>query len=288
MAFAAAGLEVVVADVSPDSLMLDQGSVENLISERTAAIVAVHLFGQRMTTQPLQVLARSCGALLIEDCAHRIDLLDRPPTAPDICCYSFNAVKEAPAGEGGLLWSGRSELQKRARALSNVGLDIDTLERSAELQHLDYRWTMEVGLKLRLNDVAAALTLGALDLLPSTRADRAEAFSLLDHELSCLAPLGVAPLARMPDDSYLMYVLRVPAAARDCIRRGLADRGIATSLHYPSLSRHPLWGAKAHCHTAEEQDRRIITLPCPPQQAPAVREIACAVRETCEDMEAGE
>src|SRR5204863_1560670 len=121
----------------------------------------------------------------------------------------------------------------------NLGLTVDTLQRTATLRHADYGFGTLPGLKLRSNDIAASLVNAALELLPEWRAQRREDFRRYDRALARLAPT-ICPLARNDEDSCLMYVVKVPAAMRERIRGTVAAAGIATSVHYPSLARHPL------------------------------------------------
>ena len=264
MAFEAAGYRVRVVDVDPESLLLRPESVEAALSPRTVAVVAVHLYGQRCPLPRLRAFCDRHDLILIEDAAHRLDLLDPEPPMGDLVCYSFNAVKEVPGGEGGMLWGRDRSRESQARSISNLGLGIDTWERSSEVRHRDYRFNPEVGLKLRLNDVCAGLILAGLDGLATTRQARAQVFRELLARIGERTP-NLVPLPRHGDDSWLMCVLRVKNDRRKALRTRLAELGVATSVHYPSLSRHPVFAASsAHCANAEAADREVLTLPCYP------------------------
>jgi len=290
MAFHHAGFRVRVADVESRSLLLSAQSVARLVSADTAAIVAVHLYGQWCASLPaLRRLCDAGGAVLIEDCAHRVDLLDDEPPVGDYACYSFNAVKEVPCGEGGLLWGRDVTDEAATRAVSNVGLGIDTMQRAARLRHADYQFTTESGLKLRLNDLAASLVNGGLESLAVSRSRRAAQFARYDDLLAPLAP-RVRPLKRTDGDACLMYVVHVPAPQRDAIRAHLAERGVASSVHYPSLARHPLFRDSADSPMNFDVDDTLITLPSFPEMT---REEQCAVADAlataseCVDASAG-
>jgi dTDP-4-amino-4,6-dideoxygalactose transaminase/RimJ/RimL family protein N-acetyltransferase len=264
MAFHCAGMKVKLVDVDPLTGLLDVNKLEHVIGPRTRAIVIVHLFGQHA---PISVAREICdrhGLLLIEDCAHRIDLLDVGTPLADITCYSFNAVKEVPAGECGLLWCRDESLINLARVISNVGLTVDTPMRARSLVHCDYGFSEEVGLKLRANDLVATLVSAGLDILTETRLARrsiCEAYnsSLFGSEV-------VEPLDRHADDSFLMYVVRVCPSRRQEIRESLARMLIATSIHYPSLSRHPLFFSD-QASKAEQLDKELLTIPCYPSMS---------------------
>jgi dTDP-4-amino-4,6-dideoxygalactose transaminase len=261
MAFLQAGVRPVIADVGADDLLLGQDGVRRALTPRSRAVLAVHLYGQRCPELPaLRALADQHGLLLIEDCAHRIDLLDGTAPLGDLLCYSFNAVKELPGGEGGLLWGRDRRHEAWARPVSNLGLTVDTMQRTADLRHADYEFAVESGLKLRSNDVAAALVNAAIETLPGSRAQRREQFQRYD---SLLAAIGaeVRPIERRDDDSCLMYVIRVAPEMREPVRAAMAAAGVATSVHYPSLARHPLFGDEQPDRSCGDEDKRIITLP---------------------------
>ena len=169
MAFAYAGFVPRFADVDGNTLMPTPDSIAERITSRTRAVVAVHLYGQRASMLPLRELCDRHGLLLIEDCAHRIDLLDTEERVSDFACFSFNAMKEVPCGEGGILWGRSAEHEEGARAISNAGLDVDTLQRSASANHCDYEFSDWLGLKFRLNDILASVVRPALELLPEHR-----------------------------------------------------------------------------------------------------------------------
>jgi UDP-4-amino-4-deoxy-L-arabinose-oxoglutarate aminotransferase len=261
IAFAQAGVRPVVGDVHADSLLLDPSGVERALTPRTRAILVVHLYGQRSPDLArLRSLADAHGLLLIEDCAHRVDLLDDEPPVGDLLCYSFNAVKELPGSEAGLLWGREAAHEPWLRSVSNLGLTVDTVQRTATLRHADYAFLPEPGLKLRSNDLAAALVCAGIESLATCREQRREQFLCYDRLLAPLAPI-VRPLRRRDDDSFLMYVAKIPAATREATRIAMAAAGVATSVHYPSLARHPLFGHNALGAGCDDQDQRIMTLP---------------------------
>jgi dTDP-4-amino-4,6-dideoxygalactose transaminase len=261
VAFAEAGVRPVIADVHSDSLLLDPAAVERAVTPRTRAIVVVHLYGQHSPDLPrLRAIADKHGLLLIEDCAHRLDLLDGTAPVGDLLCYSFNAVKELPGGEAGLLWGRAAAHEDWMRSISNLGLTVDTMQRTATLRHGDYAFISDHGLKLRSNDVAAALVNGGFESLAACREQRREQWQRYDRLLAPLAP-AVNPLRRRGDDSFLMYIVKVPAPIREDIRISMASAGVATSVHYPSLARHPLLGNQPGSTGCEGQDECVLTLP---------------------------
>ena len=259
-AFTHAGFRVRIADVERATLTLTAETAARCLTPRTRVIVVVHLYGQRAPDLAgLRALADRHDVALVEDCAHRIDLDETGLRLGDLACFSFNGVKELPAGEGGLLCGRAAALEARARVLSNVGLVSDTRARVRTALHRNYRFATDGGLKLRANDVAAALALGALDDWPQARAARRARCDRYDALLAPFAP-EVTPLPRAPGHSGLMYVIR--ARLRADLRRHLAARRIATAIHYPSLAGHPRYAADADARAGDAAlDAPVLTLP---------------------------
>lgn len=267
MAFLSAGFKVRIADVNPETLMADAGTIGPLVNGNTRAVVLVHLYGQRAPADEVRSLCDEHGLGMVEDCAHRLGLDDEGPVG-DYACYSFNAVKEAPCGEGGLLWGRDASSETRARALSNLGLTADTWQRSSNLKHADYNFSPGEGLKLRLNDISATVVNVMLQHRVPLRGAREEIFRRYDAALAEAVP-SLSLLKRKADDSFLMYVLKVNGPGRERLRAALAAAGVATSTHYPSLSKHPLFQeAGGHCPVAEDAAERVLTLPCFPDLTP--------------------
>jgi dTDP-4-amino-4,6-dideoxygalactose transaminase len=263
VAFHEAGLRVRVADVDPTTLMLDVKSAAACITPLTRAIVAVHLFGQKQNLQSLRKLCDARNIRLVEDCAHRLNARTES-TVADFACFSFNAVKEAPAGEGGMLWGRHITDEESCRAISYLGMKVDTVQRSSSMVHKPYAYSPQGGLKLRFSDLAAAFVHACTDELSGWHDTRRKIFARYDKAFTHLAPTVHLLTRNETTDSYLMYVVRVPDSRREQLRQGLAKCGIATSVHYPPLSKHPLFSTHS-CGIAEQTACELITLPCFPE-----------------------
>lgn len=259
LAFIDCGLNVRAVDVDEQTLLIDVEAAERSLDSDTAAVVAVDLYGRPAPVRELRALCDRRGVALIEDRAHRIGLA--APPLGDFACTSFNAVKEAPCGEGGLVWGAHMDDEAPVRRRSYLGMDADTMARTSTTVHSDYAFSAHVGTKSRLSDVQAALVLQAIDSLAEGTERRAEIISRY------ASALGDAPVRLMErggnSDSQLMAVVTMEANMRDAWRSRMASNGIATSVHYPSLSLHPLLDTPiGACPVAEREARRIATVPC--------------------------
>lgn len=258
MAFKQADYKVITADVDFQGL-IDIASVKRSITPRTRAVVAVHLYGQKVQLKELREICDENKICLIEDCSHRLHQFGEIPEG-DISCYSFNVMKELPSGEGGLIWGRLNEQENYAREYANVGLQGNTVQRTSTLRHSDYIFSESSGLKFLQNDIIASLTLRLIPFCENNILRRREIFTRYDKFLSRYKIFKL--FNRKEDDSCLMYVMRMPAEIHDKFRDFLAGKGIATSHHYPSLAKHPLFSNVDECIETSIFEREIVTLPC--------------------------
>lgn len=258
MAFYNAGFKVVIADIDENGLM-DINSAKKLINKNTKVIVPVHLYGQKIDLKEYRKLCDEKGIYLVEDCAHRIGYHDEKRYG-HFACFSFNAMKELPSGEGGALWGEDMSFEKTIRAFANVGLKQNTVERVSTTKHSNYMFSDNTGLKYLQNDIIAAMTLAQFNSYDSNIQKRKAIFNKYNAVLSKKEYAKL--IQRSEDDSYLMYVVRIKKDFVEAFRNHLSKYEIATSHHYPSLANHPLFTKKIPCPIAEEIQYELVTLPC--------------------------
>ena len=174
----------VFADVSADSGNLDVESVRSLITERTRAIIAVHLFGQPAPVAELRALADEHRLILIEDCAQAYLTRCAPDgalagTLGHLGCFSLQQSKHITAGDGGVTISDDHELARRARLFADKAWPRDTDERT----HLF------LGLNYRMTELQAAVAREQLHKLSGVVDDRRKAAESLTSALNLLPGL---------------------------------------------------------------------------------------------------
>ena len=141
------GAEVVFVDIEPRSFCLDPDAVRSALTARTAAILAVHLYGHPSDMTALATLARSKGVLLLEDAAQaHAASLDGVPVGAlgDGAAFSFYPSKNMTTGEGGMVSVRDGAVADRVRLLRNQGM-------AEQYEH------KIVGFNLRLTDLQAAI-----------------------------------------------------------------------------------------------------------------------------------
>src|SRR3954465_8479620 len=216
------GATPVFVDVRPGDLNLDPEQAAAAVTERTKAILPVHLYGQPADLDPLLAL----GVPVVEDAAHAFESAYRGRkigAISDATCFSLYATKNVAAGEGGLLATNRGDL---AEAI----LDLRLMRRG----HGSRYHPGGPGHKTTLSDVLAAIALVQLDRLQEHTAIRERQFAAYDEAVADLA--GIDALARDSRDTHArpLYVVRIdPAeagATRDDYMHALAKENISTSI----------------------------------------------------------
>lgn len=148
----------VFADLDPSTLCLDPNSVESKITDRTRAILVVHLFGGLADLDALQKIAARHNLPLIEDCA-QAQLSEYhgrlAGTIGDIGCFSFNNTKHLNCGEGGIVITNNEAFAARARLFADKAWPRDGEERFSQF----------LGQNYRLNELEAAVALVGLNRL---------------------------------------------------------------------------------------------------------------------------
>jgi dTDP-4-amino-4,6-dideoxygalactose transaminase len=255
-----AGAKPVFVDVRPGDLNIDPELVGAAVTERTKAIMPVHLAGQPCDLDPIHAL----GLPVIEDAAHAAESAYRGRKVgglSEATCFSLYATKNIAAGEGGLV----------ATNSDDVAAAIGELRLMRRGDGSRYDLTVP-GYKANLSDVLAAIALVQLDKLPEHTGRRARQFELYDEGLADLD--GIEPLARDPRDTHALhlYVVRVDAdrfgLGRDELQRALTEERISTSIHF--LPVHKLtWYRERFpdqpaLPVAERAGEEILSLPLSP------------------------
>jgi dTDP-4-amino-4,6-dideoxygalactose transaminase len=216
----ATGATPVVIDVEPGSFCLDARKLEEAITERTAAILPVHLYGQLADMDAINHFARNNGLTVIEDAAQAHGAIRngvRAGAFADLGCFSFYPGKNlGGAGEGGIVTTNDDEYAVRSRQLRDWG---QVKKGVFGLSGSNYR--MDALQAAFLN-----LKLGALDRWNSARRNAAADYS---KRLAA----DFTGLAQPVDKSHVFHIYAVLHANRDSIRDLLASQGIMTGVHYP-------------------------------------------------------
>lgn len=222
------GATIVPVDVSPDDYNMDVNELEKLVSDKTKAILAVHLYGSPVDLDALLAVAKKWNVKVIEDAAqaHGAKYRNRRiGSHGDLVCWSFYPGKNLGAfGDAGAVTTNNAHLAERVRLLSNYGSS--------------KKYTHEiVGANSRLDPIQAAILSVKLKYLEKWNSRRAE---VAGHYFKTLEPIQAEkkysfklPFKHRLDDQgcWHLFVVRTDQRAR--LRELLADEGVETMVHYP-------------------------------------------------------
>lgn len=257
-------LKPVFADVD-ETLCLDPDRIADQITPRTRAVVYVGLGGNTGRLGEVADLCRDRGLRLILDAAHmagtRIDG-NHIGAEADVAVFSFQAVKNLPTSDAGMVCFADGGLDDAARKASWLGISSDTYTRTKSGRE-GYRWMYdvpEVGFKYHGNSVSAAMALVALKYLDADNAERRRIAGLYDGLLAEAPWVERVPISPGCDPSRHLYQVLVDN--RDEVMVGLNNAGIYPGVHYRSNIDYPMYSyAQGKCPVAEEASSRLISLP---------------------------
>lgn len=274
-----AGARLAFADIDPETLNLDIRQAEQAVTERTRALLFVHLHGNPSGIREARELARRRGLILIEDCAQAHGAkapaegavaageadLRHVGTFGAAGCFSFFPAKNLGAfGDAGALITEDAGLAARARQLANHG------------REEKYRHLVE-GYNYRLDTLQAAVLRVKLRRLEE-QVERRNVLATAYRER--LAGLPLRFQTQEPGTRHALHLFVVESDARDALRTHLAGRGIETGIHYPiPLHLQPAYGylgldRGAFPH-AEATAARSLSLPLYPQMTIGQVDLVC-------------
>lgn len=220
LAVAYAGATPVFVDVDPETALIEPTLIEAAITERTKAIIAVHLYGQMVPMDMICAIAKKYGLKVLEDAAQSHGAAyqgKRAGSWGDAGCFSFYPGKNLGAlGDAGGVVTNDSELAKKVRAIGNYG---------AEKKYVhDY-----MGVNSRLDALQAAFLRVKLKHLDEWCAERRE---IAGRYLAGIKnPKIELPVVKYGTPVWHLFVVR--CEERDKLQAYLEERGIGTNIHYP-------------------------------------------------------
>jgi dTDP-4-amino-4,6-dideoxygalactose transaminase len=220
-AIAFTGARPVLVDIDPQTYNIEVGAIEQAITERTKAIMPVHLYGQPADIDPIMELAKGRGLIVIEDACQAHGALykgRRVGSIGDAACFSFYPAKNLGAyGDGGILVTNNEDIANRVKMLRNYG-------QKEKYHHLFIAYNR------RLDTLQAAVLrvkLGRLDEWNQARRRNAQLYNEFLANTAVVTPVE----ASYAQHVYHLYVVRVQD--RDGLQEHLKSRGVSTGIHYP-------------------------------------------------------
>jgi perosamine synthetase len=256
----------VFADIEEDTLNINPAEIEKLITPRTRAIVCVHYGGHACDLDAIHAIAKAHHLPVLEDAAHACGTLYQGKPIgglSDVTCFSFHAVKNLATGEGGMVTVNNPDWDARLRRTRWLGINKSTFDRS--IVDNKYSWYYEVeelGFKYHMSDIAAALGIVQLAKLERANARRREIVRRYNEAFADLSGLRLPVEKPYTRSSCHNYVVRVRGGRRDAFVTHLADRGVATSVHYIPNHLYEMYRPYARpLPVTERVWKELVTLP---------------------------
>lgn len=286
------GARVVFADVDPETLNLDPASAEAAITERTRAIIPVHLAGHPCDLDGLRAVARRHGLPLIEDAAHALGASYRGmPIGSDspFACFSFYSIKNITTMEGGMIAVDDPDVAAHLRSLATNGLDHtawDRYGRSALARPLEVH---EPGFKYLMGNVSAAMGVEQLKKFATFKAARQRLSRMYTEVLKEVDEIRLPVHRPEVEHGWHLYMIRLNLKqlkkSRDEIAYELRQENIGTGVHFHALHLHRYYRevlgmTPDRCPVAAAASGEILSLPLHPQLSDRnVHEVVSALKK---------
>jgi len=246
------GATPVFVDIDPDTFCMDPDSAEAAITERTAGIMPVHLYGHPADMTRFGEIAARRGVQLFEDAAqaHGAQWQGAPVGSfGTFAMFSLYPTKNMTSGEGGMVSCATDEIARTVRLLRNQGM-----ERRYENEL--------VGFNARMTDIHAAIGRVQLTKLPAWNARRQEIASRFNTELQGVV---VPPVAEGAVHVYHQYTIRV-VEDRDGFAKALHDEyGVGSGVYYPIPNHElPSLRTEADLPVTARAAQEVLSLPVHP------------------------
>ncbi len=252
------GAVPVFADIDPVTRCLDPSRIDDLLSDKSRAVVPVHIYGQPAPMKEIKAIARQHGLKIIEDCAqaHGAEINGiKVGNFGDAAAFSFYPTKNLGAiGDGGAVVTNTAEIARSVKALREYGWE--------------KRYVSSFpGMNSRLDELQAAV-LGAK--LPYLARDTARRRSIAGRYRKSIKNRHQSPPADVKGTLHAMHLFVMESKNRESFRKFLKDAGIDTAVHYPEpIHKQPAYAGRIrgcdHLAYTEKLYKSIVSLPMYPE-----------------------
>jgi len=259
-AIEAVGAIPVLVDIDPEFYTLNPAQLPDVLSEKTKAVIAVHLYGQPAEIDEIQRFCRQHTLALIEDVsqAHGATWNGKKlGSIGDIACFSCYPTKNLGAiGDAGLITTNRSDLAEKAKGLRAYGW-------------VNNHYISEFpGRNSRLDELQAAILRVKLRYLDSSNANRVKIADHYRTELSKVSELDLPKIRSGAQHVYHQFVVQIDL--RNELQQFLHSHDVLAGIHYPEpVHLQPAYKGKIRCHddmsVTEKAKTKILSLPIYPE-----------------------
>jgi perosamine synthetase len=252
------GAKPVFADIDPKTYNINPEKIEDAITDKTKAIMPVHLYGQPADMDHICKIAEDHDLKIIEDAAQAHGAVyhgRKVGSIGNMGCFSFYPTKNITTGEGGVITTDDDAFDRDARALRAHG-------ESERYEHVI------LGYNFRMTDIAAAIGVVQLKRLDEFNEKRIENAEYLTEHINTIEGIEPPYVAENVKHVFHQYTIRVKDSRRDELKEFLNNEGIGTGIHYPKpIYKQKLYenlGYVAECPETEKAAAEVLSIPVNP------------------------
>ena len=252
------GAKPVFVDIDYETYNIDPANIEKAVTDKTKAIMPVHLYGQPADMDPINQTAHDHGLNVIEDAAQAHGATYKGKKAGslgDLGCFSFYPTKNMTTSEGGIITTDNEDMAEKTRVLRSHG-------ESKRYNHV------VLGYNFRMTDIAAAIGIVQLKKLEKFNEKRIENAKYLTKYIDEINGIKAPYVSDNVKHVFHQFTVRVEKFNRDKLMEFLNNSGIGTGIHYPK----PIYQQKVYqefgfnslCPEAERASSEVLSLPVHP------------------------
>ena len=260
----------VFADVDPKTYNIDPDDIRRKITDRTKAIIAVHLAGQPCDMDAIHSIAREHGLIVIEDGAHALGSVykgKKVGSLSDMTTFSFHPVKPITTGEGGMIVTDNEDFYKKMVLFRSHGITRD----DSMMTRNDGPWfyqQFDLGYNYRITDIQCALGCSQMKKLDRFLARRKEIVARYNEAFADCDNIITPYQLSDTESGWHLYIVQVKNCDRRQVFENMREKGIGVNVHYIPVYMHPYYQEhgyeNVHCANAEDIYSHIISLPLYP------------------------
>ena len=289
------GAVPVFADINPSTYNIDPDSIQNNITDRTKAVIAVDFTGQIVEVEKIRKICDKNNLVFIEDAAHSIGSMYNGKKAgnlADITTFSFHPVKTVTGGEGGAVLTNNEDYYNKIVLARSHGI---THNRNFMKESHDEPWYYEEisqGYNYRITDIQCALIKSQLHKISQFIARRKEIVKRYNEAFSAFPEIILQEEIPQADTCRHLYILRLNLDMLSCTRleffNAMAEEGIQPQVHYIPVYWFPFYQARGYergiCRNAEKVYEEIMSIPLYPAMSDQdIEDVIHAVRKVVEN-----
>lgn len=257
----------IFADVDIRTYNIDVEDIKRKITERTKAIIPVHLAGQPCDMDAIHKVAEEYGLMIIEDGAHALGSEYKGRkigSLSDMTTFSFHPVKPITTGEGGMIVTNQEALYKKLVLFRSHGITRDESLLN-ENQGPWFYQQLELGYNYRITDIQCALGFSQMKKLDRFLQRRRELAKRYDEAFRDVPEIVTPYQLSNTNSGWHLYIIQALKCDRKQMFEDLRAKGIGVNVHYIPVYSHPYYRKHGYgdtcCPNAEQIYRHMISIP---------------------------